>query len=253
MAGRRTSGARTVAATDTAPTTPPSPDPFAVAARAGLAREGHANVSDDQAPEAQAADDATPLEGNEQEGQAPEQSTPPQDGGDDSQKDDVTQAELKKLRAEAAKYRKQARDYEAKAEQQRQAAMSEDERREARIAELEAERQAYAERMRTLAIESAVALRSNALGFVDADAAVKLIDADALEFSDDGTPDAASVDLALRALLKAKPYLKAQQAPGSPANPAKERNVGETDAQRRARLYGGGGTDVLAGGVVPTE
>ena len=84
-------------------------------------------------------------------------------------------------------------------------------------------------------------MRSNALGIVDAEVAVALLDTSALEFDDAGRPDPESLDSALKRLVKSKPYLKTQPPAASPANPARSEPMGETDAQRRARLFGGGG------------
>ena len=85
---------------------------------------------------------------------------------------------------------------------------------------------AEAEAIRAEARERAnryeVQLAASRLGLVDPDAAVKLLDWEALEYTDDGTPR--DVDRALAKLLKDKPYLAATHAgaaPGAaPMNPA---------------------------------
>jgi hypothetical protein len=79
------------------------------------------------------------------------------------------------------------------------------------------------------------------MGIVDAEAAVKLLNTASLDFDEAGRPDSESLDQALKRLIKAKPYLKTQPPASSPANPARTEPAGETDSQRRSRLFGGGG------------
>jgi hypothetical protein len=177
--------------------------------------------------------------------------------------DDDTQAlsdALKAARAEAIKYRTRLREVEAEQQAKHDADLSDTERAIKRAAELEAQLEQQNQQTRRLALESAVALRSNAMGIVDAEAAVKLIDTAALDFDDYGRPDSESLDQALKRLIKSKPYLKTQPPAASPANPARTEPAGETDAQRRARLFGGGGGifDVdtarsLGGGVLNSD
>jgi hypothetical protein len=163
-----------------------------------------------------------------------------QDAQDDQDNQQaLNEKALKDARSEAAKYRKRLRELEAAHQAREEAELSESEKQARRMQQLE---QALEERevtTRRLALESAVAVRSNSLGIVDAEVAVALLDSSSLEFDDAGRPDPESLDNALRRLLKAKPYLKTQPPASSPANPARGEPIGETDAQRRARLYGG--------------
>jgi hypothetical protein len=177
--------------------------------------------------------------------------------------DDDTQAlsdALKAARADAIKYRTRLREMEAEQQAKRDAEMTDSERQAKELADLRQELAQRDEQTRRLALESAVALRSNAMGIVDAEAAVKLIDTASLDFDDYGRPDSESLDQALKRLIKSKPYLKTQPPAASPANPARTEPAGETDAQRRARLFGGGGGifDVdtarsLGGGVLNSD
>lgn len=239
----------------------PTPDAFALNAGAySGATGGIASVSDTEATEGQAPEVAEPEMGTPtDEGQAP--SPTAQEAGDDiTQTLAAAQKALKEANAEAAKYRKRLREFEAQQQAAAEAEMSESERSAKRLAEMEqalAEQQAHT---RSLALESAVAMRANALGIVDAEVAVALLDRDALEFDAGGRPDPEGLDQALKQLIKAKPYLKQPVAPSSPANPARSEPVGETDAQRRARLFGGGGgifdadrARQMGGGVVTPE
>jgi hypothetical protein len=175
------------------------------------------------------------------EGDAPGQEPIPdaQDAQDDQDKQALNEKALKEARSEAAKYRKRLRELEAAQQAREEAELSESEKQARRMQQLE---QALEEReatTRRLALESAVAVRSNSLGIVDAEVAVALLDDSSLDYDDAGRPDPESLDNALRRLLKAKPYLKTQPPAASPANPARSEPMGETDAQRRSRLYGG--------------
>jgi hypothetical protein len=64
------------------------------------------------------------------------------------------------------------------------------------------------------------------LGIVDLEAALKLIDRSAIAVSDDGT--VSGVEIAVKALLDAKPYLKGGTTPtiGAPTNPGGDDNGG---------------------------
>jgi hypothetical protein len=197
----------------------------------------HRNVTDAEVTEGQAPEDHQPEMGTDDLAQ---EATPKaQDAGADDQQA-LAQA-LKEARAEAAKYRTRLRDAEAAQQAAQDAELTESERQAKRLAELEQTLAEREQQTRSLALESAVAVRSNALGIVDAEVAVALLDPSGLDFDDAGRPDPEGLDQALKRLIKAKPYLKQPVAPASPANPARSEPVGETDAQRRARLFGGGG------------
>lgn len=220
--------------------------------------QGDTNVSDTEAVEGQAPDATQPEMGTEQ---VPAQEAPPpvQDtvGQQDTQQADEVARALKDARAEAAKYRTRLREMEAKQQAAADAELSETERQAKQLAEMQQALAQQQEQTKTLALESAVAIRSNSLGIVDAEVAVAMLDRDALDYDDYGRPDPDSLDMALKALIKAKPYLKVASPPSSPANPARSAPVGETDDQRRARLYGGGGgmfdpatAQAMGGGVI---
>lgn len=212
--------------------------------------------------------DETPAaEGQEPDAAMPEMGTDPaqeaspqvQDTGDQQDASAEAQA-LKDARAEAAKYRKRLRELEAQQQAAQEAELSETERQAKRLADMEQALNQQQAHTRQLALESAVAMRANALGIVDAEVAVALLDPDTLDFDESGRPDPQTLDAALKHLIKQKPYLKQPVAPSSPANPARTEPVGETDAQRRARLFGGGGgmfdpdaAKRMGGGVVTNE
>lgn len=213
-------------------------------------------MDDQQVTEAPEADAPEPQEGTEVPAQ---EATPPaQDAADPT--DDKALARAKELRSENASLRRRLKALEETERKREEAEMSEGERQAKRLAELEATLAEQQQHTRSLALESAVAMRSNALGIVDAEVAVALLDKGTLEYDDLGRPDPESLDTALKRLIKAKPYLKTQPPAASPANPARTEPMGETDAQRRARLFGGGGgifdpvvAQGLGGGVVNPE
>ena len=196
-------------------------------------------MSDTEAAEGAMPEAPEPVMGTEvkQEGATPDPVAETAAGDDTQALSDA----LKAARADAIKYRTRLREMEAEQQAKRDAELSDSERQAKELAELRQQMAERDEQTRRLALESAVALRSNTMGIVDAEAAVKLIDTASLDFDDAGRPDAESLDQALKRLIKAKPYLKTQPPAASPANPARTEPAGETDAQRRARLFGGGG------------
>lgn len=117
------------------------------------------------------------------------------------------EAEIKKLRQEAANYRTKAKEGEAaKAEldKMRAAEMSESEKREARIKELEAENQSALAKARIATARA----KASELGFVDS-SDVKLLDS----IPDDED----ELESALKGLLKSKPYLAKEKGSGIPS------------------------------------
>lgn len=227
---KRATKARGPASTDKAATTVPAP--FAAYIASGVS----ATVNDEAVDQEQVSEVAEPVTGTD----VAQDATPMAQAAEGEDRAFSDKA-LKEARAEAAKYRKRLRELEAKQQQREEAELSESERQAKRLAELEQAVLERDEQTRRLALESAVAMRSNALGIVDAEVAVKLLDPGSLDFDDAGRPDPESLDQALRSLIKSKPYLKTQPPAASPANPARSEPLGETDAQRRSRLFGGGG------------
>jgi hypothetical protein len=227
MAGRR----KTTRAPD------PAPDAWAAVAAAQMTTGGVATVSDDTTvTEPQAGAETEPQAGIEHEAQAAAPTSQAEAGDEKPSTDEAKQA-----RAEAAKYRRQLRELEAKLKAKEDADLSEAERQARELTALKEAVAAKDEQTRTLALEAAIAVRASRMGIVDPDAAMRLLDRGHIEFTEDGRPDGASVEGALKDLLKAKPYLRASAPPpGSAANPARQEPKGETDAQRRARLFGGG-------------
>lgn len=179
--------------------------------------------------------------------------TPNPQAGDGSSSPDNTADEAAKARAEAAKYRRQLRDTQKRLEEleaaeraKAEAELSEAEKAARRAQELEAELERERSARRESMLESAVTAAAARMGFADARDAVALLPRTDLEFADDGRPEAASVENALKTLLADRPHLRAgHTSGGSPGNPSRSTPTGETDAQRRARIFGGNAASVF--------
>jgi hypothetical protein len=133
-------------------------------------------------------------------------------GGDDEA---MSLDEARKLRREAQTLRKRLTDFEDRDKAAQAAALTDAEKLQKRLAELEL---AHATAQKThleRVVRYEVMLKASALGVVDPDAAVKLLDWPALEFDDEGQPK--NTEAVLKALLKAKPYLL-KPAPGAQGN-----------------------------------
>lgn len=159
--------------------------------------------------------------------------------GDDGEA--LSLEEAKKLRREAQGLRKRLVDYEDREKAAQAAALSDSEKLQKRVKELEAQTTAAAESHRRAMIRYEVMLQAQGLGVVDPDAAVRLMDDGALEFDEAGQPT--NVEKVLKELLKAKPYLvkqAAQQAPninaGDRGNAGADAKAKEEELRRRFRL-----------------
>ena len=104
---------------------------------------------------------------------------------------------VRKLRAEAAEYRKRLRELEQKAQEQENAKLSETERLQKRLAELEREQAAYQRERQERTLKHETMLAASRLGIVDPDAAYRLLDVANIEFAEDGAkePEAALKEL----------------------------------------------------------
>lgn len=137
-----------------------------------------------------------------------------------------------KLRQESAGYRNKLRDTEQQLAELKQSQMSEEERREARLAELTSRNQTLEDQVKAARLEAAVSAAAGRLDIVDPDAAVRLLDLTGVTYNDDGAPE--NIDTLLNGLLEARPYLRrpdpapAVPQAGSPANPAKPTPQGTT-------------------------
>lgn len=132
---------------------------------------------------------------------------------------------VRKLRAEAADYRKRLRELEGKVRAEEEAKMTEQEKLQKRLAELERQSTEYQQTMQARTLEYEVKLHAARLGVVDPEAAYRLLDIREIEFGEDGKP--ANIEKALRALIAAKPYLAGGGGQVSPTNPAQGKIGGQ--------------------------
>lgn len=124
-----------------------------------------------------------------------------------------------RLRAEAAGYRKRVRELEQVAKQNEDAKLSETERLQKRLAELERQQSTYEQERQERTLRYEVMLAAGRMGIVDPEAAYRLLDLASIEFDADGRPQA--IDKALTELVQQKPYLRVQVSSGNPTNPAR--------------------------------
>lgn len=135
----------------------------------------------------------------------------------------------RKLSRENQSLRKRLRDIEAQLKQREEAELSEQERANRRMMELQTELDATRDRVREASLKATIAQEASKHGIVDADAAARLLDTTALEYDEDsgkwvGIPDA------LRDLALERPWLvQTGSVPAKDANPA-------NPARRRSRV-----------------
>ena len=159
-------------------------------------------VEDAHAPEATPADtivEATPES--------------PEDSGDEQ----ATSPLDRKLRSENQSLRKRLREIEAALKAREEAELSEQERAQRRMIELEEQVKTTTQRARDVALRAEITAAATRFGIVDVDAASRLLDTDALEYDD--TDGWVGVEDALRALTHDRPWLVQTAAPGATANP----------------------------------
>ncbi|MHB8398437.1 MAG: phage scaffolding protein [Candidatus Limnocylindrales bacterium] len=113
-------------------------------------------------------------------------------------------------RAEAEKRAKSAEDELKKL---RDANLSDAEKRDKRLVELEREQLTWQRERQEITLSSSVERIASRLGFADPADALGLLDHSAIEFEDTGAPK--NLDALLGALLKAKPYLAAASSRAS--------------------------------------
>lgn len=117
---------------------------------------------------------------------------------------------------------------------------SETEKLQEHLAELERQNKALQEARKQDAIRMAVIAEAQRAGWRDPNDAIRLLDADGIEITDQG--EVKGVSDKLKAIAKEKPYLLQQSGGVGATNPGRGHETGETPEQRRARLFGGGGS-----------
>lgn len=148
--------------------------------------------------------------------------------GDDAEEIKDPGALLRSYRAlQAAEktQRNRLAQLEAAAKRAEDAKLSDQERLQKRVAELEGQSQAAAKAAQDKILRYEVQLQAARLNIVDPDAAAKLLDMSQVSYDADGQPQ--GVEAALAALIDAKPYLVSATGAGShgargatPATPA---------------------------------
>jgi hypothetical protein len=163
---------------------------------------------------AQAVPAAQPQAGTPQP-QAGEEPTVPAAGseGEASIVDPaVLQRELAEARREAARYRSEAKKLTDAARVADEAQLSELEKANRRVAELERERDDLLTRDQERKLHVASVDTAARLGFRSPELAVRLLDRAEVEFADDGSPK--NIEPLLKAVLEREPYLAKAGAPG---------------------------------------
>lgn len=112
---------------------------------------------------------------------------------------------VRKLRAEAAEYRKRLRELESKVKADEEAKLTEQERLQKRLAELERAQADWERERQEILLQRHIENTAAKLGIIDPEAAWKLIDLKEVDFDEDGKPK--NLETLLRALIQKKPYL----------------------------------------------
>jgi len=110
-----------------------------------------------------------------------------------------------RLKAEAADYRKRLRELESKVKADEEAKMTEQERLQKRLSELERAQADWERERHEIMLQRHIENVAAKLGIVDPEAAWKLIDLKEVDFDDDGKPK--NIEALLKTLIQKKPYL----------------------------------------------
>jgi hypothetical protein len=138
-------------------------------------------------------------------------------------------SDLRKVRSEAAKYRKQLRQLESEIEEERKKAelakMEETDKLRAIAEEAETKARSLKKRADGIAKQAAIINAASALGFYNPRDAASIVDLSQIEVDDDGNVDAEAINEMVCSLAESKPYLikgqqNSQEATGfGPTNP----------------------------------
>lgn len=144
--------------------------------------------------------------------------------------------EARKLRSEAASLRRRLKDFEEAERKRTEAELSETQRLQKRLDELETERTALVQAKQEQALKMAVLTTAGQLGFTDPKDAIALLDRSAIQ-TDPETGEPTNIRALLADLLKTKSYLSgAHSRPmGSADGGTREKSTaGTIDDQIRA-------------------
>ncbi len=126
---------------------------------------------------------------------------------------------VRKLRAEAAEYRKKLRELEGKLKADEEAKLSQTDKLQKQLADKEREKSELERRYQESTLRYEVMLAASKLGIVDPEAAWRLLDAAEIEYDDQGQPQ--QVEKMLQTLISKKPYLVASGGSSGATNPAR--------------------------------
>ena len=127
----------------------------------------------------------------------------------------VPMSDLRKVRSEAAKYRKRLRQLESEIEEERKKAelskMEETDKLRAIAEEAEAKSRTLKKRADVIAKQAAVISVASALGFYNPKDAAAIVDLSQIEVDDDGNVDTEVINEIVYSLAESKPYLIKEQ------------------------------------------
>lgn len=149
------------------------------------------------------------------------------------------QEALKKANHEAATNRKKLQAFEEAERKRKEAEMTELERIKAENERLQKKALEAEESAKRRALEAEVIRQSAALGYADAKDALAMLPVTEFEMNEAG--EYVGIDEALKKLAEQKPYLlktETKQTPNVRATNPSGSKQGETDAERRKRLFG---------------
>lgn len=161
---------------------------------------------DTGAAQAQAAEATQPQAGTDSPAQAAgAQAAQAAGAADGSGTGPDLAAEVAALRKEAAAARTRLKAFEKAEQDRKDADLSDLQKAQTRIAELEQEREAWTLQQQESRLRMASLSAAQKLGFREPDLAFRLLDQGAVQYAEDGTPR--NVEQLLTALAKASPYL----------------------------------------------
>lgn len=149
---------------------------------------------------------------------APAATNTPEPQAGEGKETTISLEEARKLRSEAANLRKRLKGYEDAEQAARDAQLSEVERSQKQLADLQAKYDAYSKTTQERIVRYEVERAAAKLNIIDPEAAATLLNRAELEFDDDGTPTNATK--LLERLIKNKPYLAPPAQAPAPASPA---------------------------------
>lgn len=173
-------------------------------------------------------------------GQEPTQAldAQPDDSSDAAEAKVFDEDYVKKLRREAAASRRALKELEAWKQEREQADLSDLDRARAENEAARAQLEALQKQIRGERLQNAVMSSASKAGVVDPEAAFRLLDLDAIEYDESGTPS--NLDSVVKQLIKSRPYLKPQPSAGNPASPGRGREAQQktSDQDLHRQVYG---------------